>query len=264
MVAFGDVEYAHGEGFTQFLPRILAVTVPAGRAVQPDHRPRQRRAVRRAVAAQAVLRQHRQVPRHRRPARATSRRSTGTSAGRSPTPTARTRWNSSRPTSSMRPTCLWPSPAGSTPAGVATPGGAFSKVYSNFDTSSPLVLTPALDPFARGGRDPASLANILGTEHINGTSKLDTVDAKVTIDLVEPARRARSGWRSAAPGGGRRSPPRADLNGTQHRAHGPALGRRPVLRPVRQGPHHRLGVRRDPRADHQRRLEFPPASTPST
>ena len=69
-------------------------------------------------------------------------------------------------------------------------GGAFSKVYSNYSTSAPLVLVPALDPFARTGAvNPASLANVFGTELINASSMLDSVDGKVTTDALHPARR---------------------------------------------------------------------------
>jgi iron complex outermembrane receptor protein len=35
VVAFGDAEYFHGQSFTQFLPRVVAVTVPAGAPFNP-------------------------------------------------------------------------------------------------------------------------------------------------------------------------------------------------------------------------------------
>jgi iron complex outermembrane receptor protein len=66
-------------------------------------------------------------------------------------------------------------------AGVATPGGNYSKV--NLITGYPYILTPvfqpALDPFARSGLNPASLANVYGTEVIKTLSTLDGVDAKI-------------------------------------------------------------------------------------
>ncbi len=59
-------------------------------------------------------------------------------------------------------------------------GGRFSRVASGFSESNPFVIQPALDPFARaGGVDPASLANLLGTEKIHAASRLTSVDAKV-------------------------------------------------------------------------------------
>src|SRR6185437_3054181 len=54
-----------------------------------------------------------------------------------------------------------------------------AKVFSNFDTNAPLIVAPALDPFARGGRDPASLANVLGTELVTGKSTLESADIQL-------------------------------------------------------------------------------------
>src|SRR5256886_15934273 len=63
--------------------------------------------------------------------------------------------------------------------GNAVAGGAYSRVYGGFSTSNPLVLQPALDPFARtAGVNPASIANLYGTEQINATSRLASWDGK--------------------------------------------------------------------------------------
>ena len=65
-------------------------------------------------------------------------------------------------------------------AGVATPGGAFSRVISGFsENTGTFVIQPALDPFARGGWDPTSLANLYGTEVIQTKSRLESYDAKL-------------------------------------------------------------------------------------
>ena len=66
-------------------------------------------------------------------------------------------------------------------AGVATPGGAYSQVLSGYSPSGALVLQPALDPFATAaGLNPASLANLYGTEDIHTVSRLESWDGKVT------------------------------------------------------------------------------------
>lgn len=63
-------------------------------------------------------------------------------------------------------------------------GGTFSQVFSGFSTSNPKVLQPALDPFARAaGLNPASLANVYGTEVVDMTSKLDSLDASLSGTL---------------------------------------------------------------------------------
>lgn len=66
-------------------------------------------------------------------------------------------------------------------AGNPVAGGGYSKVYSNFSTTSPLVLQPALDPFAlAGGVNSASLANLFGAEVIKGKSTLASFDAMLS------------------------------------------------------------------------------------
>ncbi|WP_347260109.1 TonB-dependent receptor [Rudaea sp.] len=68
--------------------------------------------------------------------------------------------------------------------GNAVAGGAYSKVYGGYSLSGPLVLQPALDPFARAaGVDPASLANLYGNELINASSQLLSFDASVNGKL---------------------------------------------------------------------------------
>jgi iron complex outermembrane recepter protein len=65
-------------------------------------------------------------------------------------------------------------------------GGAYSKVHGGFSLSGPLVLQPALDPFARGPAvNAASLTNIYGTEFINARSALTSFDLQVVGTLFE-------------------------------------------------------------------------------
>jgi len=65
-------------------------------------------------------------------------------------------------------------------------GGAYSKVYGGYSLAGPLVLQPALDPFARGSAvSSASLANLYGTELINARSQLASFDAKVVGRLFD-------------------------------------------------------------------------------
>lgn len=64
-------------------------------------------------------------------------------------------------------------------SGTAVPGGAYSNVLSGYSLSGPLVLQPALDPFATGNLNPASLANLYGTERIRTVSQLISWDGKV-------------------------------------------------------------------------------------
>ena len=66
-------------------------------------------------------------------------------------------------------------------AGALTPGGNYSKVIAinGYPGTTNYVYQPALDPFARTGVNPASLANVYGTESINTTSILRSIDGKV-------------------------------------------------------------------------------------
>ncbi len=64
-------------------------------------------------------------------------------------------------------------------AGVPTPGGAYSQVYSFFSLSSPFSIVPALDPLSRTP-SAATLRTLFGTELLHATSYLDSFDAKIT------------------------------------------------------------------------------------
>ena len=85
-------------------------------------------------------------------------------------------------------------------SGNAVAGGAYSKVYGGYSINNPLVLQPALNPFAVTGNSSAALANVFGTEVLNGDSKLYSWDAHVVGNLFKlPAGRVNLavgiGWR---------------------------------------------------------------------
>ncbi len=99
-------------------------------------------------------------------------------------------------------------------AGVATPGGAFSQVYSGFSPANPLVLVPALDPLSRTP-NATTLATIFGTEHLHATSYLDSFDGRITGSPF----RLPGGKVSLAVGAGTRKEAltgRTDTNGYVH------------------------------------------------
>jgi len=70
-------------------------------------------------------------------------------------------------------------------SGNAMAGGAYSMVYGGYSIDNPLVLQPALNPFAVSGNPAAALANVLGTEMLHGDSKLYSLDAHAVGKLFE-------------------------------------------------------------------------------
>lgn len=65
-------------------------------------------------------------------------------------------------------------------SGNVVAGGAYSDVFGDYSITGPAVFQPALDPFATaGGLNPASLANLYGTEVINAVSQLESWDGKI-------------------------------------------------------------------------------------
>jgi iron complex outermembrane receptor protein len=182
VVGFGDFEYAHGKTFTQFLPRISAVTVAAGAPFNPT-----------TGTVTGVQFGDTDLPKQYY--NTTDKfRVTGGLRGVILPGLREWRWETAFTHSEDKleqlqthviygPNLPLAVAGGFDQNGNAVAGGAFSKVFSNFDTGSPLVIVPALDPFARGGLKAATLAQLFGTETINGTSKLDSADAKVTTNL---------------------------------------------------------------------------------
>jgi iron complex outermembrane receptor protein len=182
VVAFGDFEYAHAESFTQFLPRVTAVTVPAGAPFNPT-----------TGAVSGVQFGEPSLPK-RFFNTSDKFRVTGGLRGVLNLLDRDWRWESAYTHSEDKlhqqqanvifgPNIPLAIAGGFDANGNPVAGGAFSKVFSNFDTNGALMLVPALDPFARAGRNPGSLTQLFGVENINGKSTLDTVDAKVTGSL---------------------------------------------------------------------------------
>ena len=181
--AFGDFEYEHGEGFTQFLPRVTSVTASAGSPFNPTTG---------SVSGvqfgdTGYSKQYYD--------KSDKFRATIGLKGDFNLMGETWRWetavthsedelNQQQKNVIYGPNLALAIAGGYDANGNAVAGGGFSKVYSNYDTGSGLILQPALDPFARTGRDPASLANIFGTETITGGSRLNTVDAKVTGNIL--------------------------------------------------------------------------------
>jgi outer membrane receptor protein involved in Fe transport len=65
-------------------------------------------------------------------------------------------------------------------------GGVYSQVLGGYSLTGPPITQPALDPFARGSAlNPASLANVYGTEFINARSALISLDLQLVGSLFE-------------------------------------------------------------------------------
>ena len=174
LVLFGDVEISKNGSFTQFLPITSTLTVPNGAPYNPL-----------AAAFSGVnfadWSSPRQFNNSAESARGTLglRGDLGDGWG----------WESAfvhsentlqqRQSNVIYKTNLPLAIAGGYDAnGNAVAGGTYSKVYSGFSKTNPMVLQPALDPFARaGGLNPASLANVYGTEVIDTSSSLNSFDA---------------------------------------------------------------------------------------
>ncbi|MDB5476655.1 MAG: hypothetical protein JWP49_2166 [Phenylobacterium sp.] len=182
VVAFSDFEYARVKSFTQFLPRITAVTVPAGAPSNPT-----------TGAVSGVQFGEPSLPK-RYFNTSEKFRLTGGLRGVIGEGARAWRWETAYTHSQDKleqrqanvifgPNVPLAIAGGFDANGNPVAGGAYSKVFSGFDTTAPLILIPALDPFARAGRNAATLSQLFGTELINGKSTLDNIDAKVTTNL---------------------------------------------------------------------------------
>lgn len=69
-------------------------------------------------------------------------------------------------------------------SGVATPGGAYSEVYSGFSKSNAMALVPALNPFATTGNSATTLGDIFGTEFLHGDSRLYSWDGHAVGNIL--------------------------------------------------------------------------------
>ena len=174
--AFGDAEYSRNKSFTQFLPITQTLKVPQGAAYNPL-----------TAAFPGVNFADWNAPKQFDNT-ADSVRAT---AGLRGDITSHWNWEAayvySRNTLDQVQSNLIYKPnlplaiaGGFNAAGNPVAGGTYSKVYGGYSTANPLVLQPALDPFARAaGLNPASLANLYGQEFIDTSSYLHAFDASV-------------------------------------------------------------------------------------
>ncbi len=210
LTAFGDVEYSRNKSFTQFLPVTQTLTVPVDAPYDPL-----------TTAFPAVNFADWNAPK-RFHNDAESLRAT---AGLKGDITSHWNWeaayvysrNSLDQTQSnliYKPNLALAIAGGYDASGNPVVGGAYSKVYGGFSTANPLVLQPALDPFARGtGVNPASLANVYGQELIKTSSYLHSFDASVvgtvlTLPAGDPGVAVGASWREEG------LDARTDANGT--------------------------------------------------
>ena len=181
LVVFGDVQVSDNRSFTQFLPITTTVAVPNGAPSNPLAAnfpgvnfadwadPKQFRNGQKALRVTAGLR--------------------GALEGGYNWETAvvhsRNALEQRQSGIIFKPNLALAIAGGYDAAGNALAGGAYSRVYGGYSTSNALVLQPALDPFARGaGLNPASLANVFGTELITATSQLDSIDASLSGNVM--------------------------------------------------------------------------------
>ena len=182
LVAFGDFMYSKTKSFTQFLPIFSTLTVPAGAPYNPltTSFPQ---------VAFAYLPAPKQFNNDTQGARVT--------AGLRGDLSRDWNWEAAYVYSESlldqkqsnvlyRPNIARAIAGGFDAQGNAVAGGRFSRVAGGFSESNPFVIQPALDPFARtGGVDPASLANVLGTEMIHAASRLTSFDAQLVGRVFE-------------------------------------------------------------------------------
>lgn len=179
---FGDAQFADNRSFTQFRPVTIGVTLPQGSPYNP---------IAGALAGVTFgsTANPKQYYNH-----SESMRLTGGLKGHLPFLGSSWRYEAAYVHSEntldqlqknviYTPNVALAIAGGYNAAGVATPGGAYSKVYSAFSPSSPMIIVPALDPLARTA-NPATLGTLFGTERLRASSKLDSFDGKITGNLV--------------------------------------------------------------------------------
>jgi iron complex outermembrane recepter protein len=181
VVLFGDVQVSDNKSFTQFLPITTTVAVPDGAPFNPLAAnfpgvnfadwsdPKQYRNDQKALRVTAGLRGALEGGYNWETALVHSRNALEQQQGGV----------------IFKPNLPLAIAGGYDAAGNPLPGGAYSRVYGGYSTSNAFVVQPALDPFARGaGLNPASLANLYGTELITATSQLDSIDASMSGNLM--------------------------------------------------------------------------------
>ena len=182
LVAFGDVQTAKNKSFTQFLPITNTYTVPAGSPFNP-------------VAGTIAGVNFAYWPQPKQYFNDTD--SVRVAAGLRGDLGGNWNWDAAFVHSKndlqqrqrnvlYRPNLTLAIAGGFDASGNAVAGGAFSKVFGGFSTTNPLVVQPALNPFARAaGVNPAALVNLYGTEVIDTRSSLDSFDITLTGTVGE-------------------------------------------------------------------------------
>ncbi len=179
---FGDVLYSHTKSFTQWLPSFLTSTVPAGAPFNPL-------TTNFAGVTFADLSDPRKIYDTTDASRATlGLRGKLWSHWHWETGLVYSESDFQQNVANLlyKPNLPLAIAGGFDSSGNPVAGGAYSRLYACCSTSNALLVQPALDPFARtAGLNPASLANLYGTERINAISQLTSWDGKLVGSVFE-------------------------------------------------------------------------------
>ena len=182
LVAFADVQYSNNRSFTQMLPVATTVTVPQNAAFNPI-----------AGNVAGVNFADWALPKQVSNGQSALRLTGGLRGELSD----RLRWEAAFVQSEnhldqqqanllFRPNIPLAIAGGYDANGNLQSGGKYSRVYANYATGNPFVIQPALDPFARAAAiNPASLANLYGSELISTASRLESVDGSLSGSVAD-------------------------------------------------------------------------------
>ena len=176
LVAFGDLLVSNTKSFTQFLPLTTTVSVPANAPYNPSRN-----------AFPGVVFSYLPLPKQFNNDADGDRVTAGLRGDLSQSWNWETAYVYSENKLQQRQENVFYVPniaraiaGGFDAQGNAVVGGRYSRVRTGFSETGDFTIQPSLDPFARAdGVDPASLANVFGTEVIDVKSKLTSFDLKV-------------------------------------------------------------------------------------
>jgi iron complex outermembrane recepter protein len=177
---FGDLLYSRNTNYLQWLPQFSSLTVPAGAPYNPlngnfagvtfDYLPNAKRFENTTDASRAVLGLRGDLGKNWDWETAVD--------------FSQSDFEQNILNVIFKPNLLSAIAGGYDSSGNPVAGGAYSAVSGNLLPGGPRVIQPALDPFAlAAGIDPATLANLYGTENIKARSRLVSWDAKVAGTL---------------------------------------------------------------------------------